>query len=59
MRHDSDLLDSAAHQLSELLLIPGGNFNTQGWTSHTHECVKTFPIGNVLLQNLQAIEDLV
>jgi hypothetical protein len=34
-QHDSDLLDSAAHQLPEFLLILGGHINTQGWTSHT------------------------
>ena len=33
-QHDPDLLDSAAHQLSEFFLVPGGHFNTQGWTSH-------------------------
>ena len=58
-QHHSDLLDSAAHQLSEFLLILDRHFNTQGRASHTLVCIKTFSIGIVLLTNLQAVTDLV
>ncbi len=33
-QHDSDLLDPTANQL-EFLLILGGYFNVQSWTSYT------------------------
>jgi hypothetical protein len=33
-QHDTNLLDSAAHQFSEFFLILGRHFNAQGWTSH-------------------------
>jgi hypothetical protein len=33
-QYDTDLLDSSAHQLSELFLILRGHFDAEGWTSH-------------------------
>jgi hypothetical protein len=58
-KYDTDLLNSAAQQFSEFLLIPGSHFYTQGWTSHALVWAKTFPNGIVLLQKFQAVRDLV
>lgn len=50
-QHDSDLLDSAAHQLPEFLLILGGHFNPQGWTSHTLSMCQNISDWNCLIAN--------
>ena len=50
-KHDSDLLDSASYEFLKFLSILLGDFDAQGWTTHTHVCPKTILHTNVLLES--------
>jgi hypothetical protein len=45
---DTDLLNAAAQQPRQFVLVFRFDFDTQGWASHTPACAKTFLIGIVV-----------
>jgi hypothetical protein len=48
---NTDLLDSAAHQLPEFFLMLGRHFNTKGWTGHTVSMGLTMSEWNCFVAN--------
>jgi hypothetical protein len=55
----SDLLETTAQQLRQLVLVLLFDFDTQSWASHTPSMGQNMSESNGFLQIFQAVKDLV
>jgi hypothetical protein len=54
----ADLLDAAAEEFPQFLLVSCRDLNAQRRASHSPLCAQTFPCGNGFLEYFQAVRDL-